>query len=345
MSRAITESVWRNEKPIAPSLEVDVYRGQPIDIPLTEYLVQGARDMDIHEDGATEDEKKDDIEETKLRNEGLIEEYGARRGWACNFFNTSRPEHGRISKSTYGDGFRYVSRPNFIGQDCFSYVMNNGFQNSEPGQIVLNVLNYMEGRVIIEEDTSQRSSNRRAFRYIAQWYIPPGFGSFSHVAVTWYMHKPVRIMKNGSLYIRQTKEILGSTTFTMNTRNSDGFQYVAENYEWPFDGSFHTQTWPDPLLTGVIDEASGVPYVQPNGPYPISVKIAFRRERVTSRLIDYGWRKVTRYYASWEHEESIEVDVRALYGNDWWRTGNVINIHDPLYTAEVAGLFTPYGVV
>jgi len=344
MSRAVTESVWRNEKPIAPYIEVDVYRGKPIDIPLTEYLVQGARDMDIIESTFTDDEKEDAREEAGVRNKDLIEEHGARRGWACNFFNTSRPEHGRITKSTYGDGFQYVSRPNFIGQDCFSYVMNNGFQNSEPGQIVLNVLNYMEGRIVVEEDTTQRTATRRAFRYIAQWYIPPGFGSFSHVVTTWYQHVPKRITKNGRVYVRQVKEVLGSTTLTVNTLSSAGYRYVDQRYKWPFDGSFHVQNWPDPLLNGTTDEASLVPYVQPNGPYPVSVKISFRRQKVTSRLARYGYRRRTRYYASWEHTEDIEVDVRTLYGNDWWRSGNVINIHDPLYSAQSPGDFVPVGV-
>lgn len=345
MARAITESVWRNDRPVAPELHIDAYRGQPIDISLLDYLVQGARD--IVQPQWTEEEKKEKLAEGKVAHVETIEQKGARRGWACSYFNISRPGFGRLSRSIYADGFRYTSLPNYVGEDCFSYVINNSFQNSLPGKIIINVQNFMEGRIIIEEDVTKRTSSSRALRYVAQWYIPPEFGTFSHVTMAWYEHSPTRFMQDGQTKVRMEKKELQRTVLTSSSLSSSGFQYVRQNYKWPADGSFHTTTWPNTAVDGLIDEKTGAPYQQPAGPWPVSVEISFRRQKTesyrtaiyvnNSRFPTY----VTRYRTRWEYTETIEVDVRTLYGNGWWRDGRIQNVHDPSFSAAEPGTFEP----
>lgn len=350
MGRAITESTWRNTKPYAPLIEVDAYRGQPLDISLKGYLVQGARDMGVIPESGTPEEIEEAKEQAQLDHDTIIEEKKARRGWACNYFNISRPKYGRLSKSMYGDGFRYTAMPTYIGEDCFSYVINNSFQNSEPGQIIINVRNYMEGRIIIEEDTSKRHANRRAFRYVAQWYIPPEFGTFSHVVMTWFQHRPQKYLQDGGERIRHIKEIVSRTTLSASSLSSAGYRYVRKNYTFPSDGSFIETTWPDSSLAGVVDDSNGSPYQQPAGPFPLSVEISFRRQKVeqyTARIWRYNSRYpiyLTRYRVSWEDIESVETDVRDLYGNGWWRDGRIQNIHDPNFTPSAPGTFVPLAV-
>lgn len=345
MGRAITESVWRNDVPVAPELYIDAYRGRPVDISLRDYLVQGAREI-VRPSGTPEEieQAEQDADDKQTQ---IIAEKGARRGWACSYFNISRPGYGRLSNSIYADGFRYTSLPNFIGEDCFSYVINNGFQNSLPGKVIVNVQNYMEGRIIIEEDLSRRTPTRRALRYIAQWYIPPEFGTFSHIGVTWFEHRPVRFLKDGVTHIRIEKRQVSSTVFTSTSTNNLGFRYVSQNYTYPSDGSFISTTWPDTSVNGAINEANGMPYQQPNGPWPVSVEITFRRQKVESYLAAvYRYNSsfptyVTRWRTHWELIESVEADVRTLYGDGWWRDGRIQGIQDPSFTPSIPGPFTP----
>tara|TARA_B100000700_G_scaffold88627_1_gene99892 strand:+ start:15248 stop:16225 length:978 start_codon:yes stop_codon:yes gene_type:complete len=325
MSRAITESNWRNFKPVAPDLEVDAKKGVPLEIPLTEYMVQGARDLI---DGAKDQDE--------------IDEHGAQRGWMCQFFNTSRPTKGRVSRSLTGNGFRYTSAPWFVGKDCFTYIMNNGTQNSLPGKIIVNVEDYGEARILIEEDTSKREKGKRAFRYIAQWYPLVDIGSYHRAIVNWYVHKPIRYIRDGVTYVRQSRELVQSTSVTQDVRYSTGFQYREKNWTWPNDGSFLESSWPDPKLVGAIDELTGLTYQQPAGPWPVSIEVSLRRTRTIAYkhyFTSYRWD--WRYRAEWSAQESLEADVRTLYGDDWWRRGQIIDVYDPGYTPQLPGEFTP----
>lgn len=320
MSGAIAESNWRNFKPIAPVLDVDVYRGVPFDISLKEYLVQGARDL-----------------ETGEKDQAVLDAIQAQRGWLCNYFNISRPKHGKLENSIYGDGFRFTSLPNYIGPDCFSYVMNMGTQNSEPGMIRLNIKDYVSARIVVEEDTSRRTDTKRAFRYILQWYMPPSIGDFDRVLATWYVERPERFTMNGKNYVRIVKEQVAKTRMVSVTYRPLGFTYVEQHWRYPEDGSFIEYEWPDAGLAASTDVNTGLPYRQIPGPWPISVDVSFRNFKTTKYIV---W-ATPRYRNEWTDIENISVDVRDLMGNDWWRSGLIQDVNDPNFTPQSPSKYTP----
>lgn len=328
MSRAIAENKWRNARPYAPDIELDVYRGQSVDVDLSKWLVQGAKD-----------------EQTGLKDQEVIDKLGAQRGFACTYFHISNPVSGQLVEDTFKRGYTYTPRQTFTGSDCFSYVINNGHQNSTPGKITFNVMDFMDGRIIIEEDTSRRNDNRRAFRYVCQWFIPPEFGNFTHVYVDWYEHPDVLTMRGGRIVVEPTKVRMGGTVTSFSSLNSSPTQYVRENYVWPAANQFREQNWPDPSLRGAMLN-SGSRYVQPEGPWPVSATIRFVREKVTSYLTyirrnNYSTPvRVTRYRREVEYEEQIEVSVLA-YGREWWRSPLVQDARHRDFTPNVPGPFTP----
>lgn len=322
MSRVITESVWRNFVPVAPHRTVTVYRGMPTDISLKDILIQGARDL-----------------ETGEKDLDVIDQKGAQRGWLCRYFNISRPEHGRLSNSSTGDGFRYLAASDYVGPDCFTYVMNAATQNSLPGRIDIVVKNYLGGRIVISEDRNQRTANSCAFRYVAQWYIPPEFGTYKIVTATWYEHRPKRVLRGDTLFVETEKVEISSTTIqtVIGTRASDArFHVINHNLVLPSVG-FMERTWPDLSLRGAYDGVSGKPYVQPPGPYPVSVKLTFRDFSVEQHSYDvFGYTRV-RYRPVWTRSDSIEVDVRDIYGPNWWKSGAIQDdsVHRPTYGTYV----------
>lgn len=337
MSRAITDSKWRNFIPTAPNLEIEAFRGQPVEIDLLPFMMQGARDLDTGE-----------------KNQAVLDGISNQRGWLHRYFNISRPSHGLVTNSLFATGFRYTSSPLYIGSDCFSYVMNNGTQNSSPGTINITVKNFFAGRIIVEEDTTQRTANSRAYRFIGQWYIPPEFNNYSIIQFTWYEHKPVKFFRGNTPYVKVVKTKVDQTRVGANGingyqyydyRNNNRFYVSGEDNSvdkarvYPSNG-FRTFTWPDPLFQGTIDDSSGLPYAQPLAPFPVSLEISFRNYEI--RSTSGGFR---RYFPRWTDIENIEVDVRSLYGRDWWRTGNIIDTEDPNFVPTESGTFEPPVIV
>ena len=114
--------MWRNHKSLAPDFEITVSAGTEYFIDLRDYLIQGARD----------------IETNRSPDPEVIARVQAQRGWRFDV-ELKRPKFGTARLSTYLDGIVYVPAPDFVGEDCFNYQLNNGSQKSNYGTVLVTV--------------------------------------------------------------------------------------------------------------------------------------------------------------------------------------------------------------
>jgi len=338
MSKAITESKWRNFVPVAPTLMFDVYRGDSGNLSLKKHLLQGAGDF-----------------VTQRPDTDILDNVGSQRGWLCKYFNISRPSRGQLKNNLRSDGFQYDANPLYVGSDCFSYILNMGTQNSVPGMIKLNIKDYMSGRIVIEENKAQRTSGSRYYRFIVQWYVPPEFGKFDNVLATWYITKPQRYEKDGKVFVRMVKEEISRTAIkSVRYYSGGGFAYNPANHIIPSNG-FMEFKWPDPKLAQAIDERTNLPFVQALGAFKISVDLSFRnweaqqmtgRRRYRSSYRYYWssywrWQTFTWYRTYWTDIYDISFDIVQLYGKNWWRSGYPIDVGAPGFVPNLPGTYVP----
>lgn len=124
MQRSVYASdFWRDHKSFAPDFEIEVTAGQPYYIDLSKYLIQGARD----------------IETNRSPDPNVIEKIPMQRGWRLDV-ELKPPSSGSVKMSTYLTGIVYTPNPDFVGEDCFNYQLNNGTQKSNYGRISIKVV-------------------------------------------------------------------------------------------------------------------------------------------------------------------------------------------------------------
>ena len=290
----------------------------------------------------------------------VLTEKGFQGAYYCKFAVVKEPKFGKLRPGTYGTGWKYYPKKDYIGQDSFVFKLNNGTQDSNCATVTINVLEYITGTI-----TVHKSRTEPYWRLTGSHHIPQSFGTngtFELITYTWIQKKYYRVIDSnigvrdivsgagyGEPFIYSGEEIV---YFSVTNSGLEGKPFLLS---CPTYTMWSKAVWPDPNLAGYLPNTVA-PFVQPPGPFPYRLKIDLYDKPIYTPIyeavsifadfwetIDLGagsqprfitvnrgprfagfqQKYVGRIFSHWDQQYSIEVDVVADKGEDWYKNGLV----------------------
>lgn len=284
MSRVAVDGKWRHITPEAKPLAVSTKRNVPLDIDLSDIMVQGAKNLN-----------------TNSPDQAIIQALGQQRGYNVDFLIVNQPAEGRVVKSSTGQGLRYLPPHDFSGTDCFNYATVVNGQKSKITRCEVTVENYFGVSI-----NPLRITNTQSFRYQSVLHIPTELGAPAEwtVVYRWYHKVPKRYFNS----IKGRFEIDILVDEWHSTRLGPLGQVLSAGSSTPkFD-----YVWPDANLQGYI-RGSDTPYTPQDGPFPLTLRVEFNKG---PNIVDGFWD------GTWTEQHVIEADIITDRGEDWWSKGS-----------------------
>tara|TARA_Y100001963_G_C6774563_1_gene446663 strand:- start:967 stop:1917 length:951 start_codon:yes stop_codon:yes gene_type:complete len=285
MTAKLLES-WRPFIAEARDFDLETKSSEPIRLDMSTLMRQGAVDIDDYHSPLNSD--KDPLfAETDL----------TKRGWFFDIAITSKPKNGEVIYDEHRRGFIYTSRSDYVGEDCFNYILTNGKQISNTGKVIVNVLENYKLLLTVEKDSNDR------YRVTAKVTSPEDAEPISKVSYYWNSLGP---------YLNEGRVVLGSKRF-FNTRITgnrySGYYVLDPGNRWGFGDPIH-----DSDFATYIDSRTGTLF-QPLDRYNDIEVVAYLR------LSGKNW------------YEPYDVVLRArlsdFYGMPWEDSGKLRDPNTP----------------
>lgn len=274
---------WRNFKPDAPDMKLNVDSGKELVIDFQDLLVQGAVDKDRNSP-----------------TDGILDKVPAQRGWALKLL-TTRPKNGSLHFTPDMTGLVYKSRSQYIGPDCFNYRLSNGTQVSDFARVDIDVKDSLYYQIMAYKKGTK-------FKLSATPHFAPDSVHPKRVLFKWYLVGPMASVENGVTRIRQGTILLAQT------------KYVLEHlmWEWRYVSNIISQYQTidvdgttDANLVGLLGDTP-LPY-KPTGN---ALDIRLDVECYDTDLIENDTYHAVPYYTG-------STLVSDLYGESWTTSGNL----------------------
>lgn len=299
MSDKVVEA-WRPFIAEAPDYEQTIPAGDSLRIDLTDILRQGAVDItDFH---SPLDETKDPY----FYNADI-----AKRGWYYDVAVIGQPKFGSVTMDEHKQGFLYKSDSDFIGEDCFNYILTNGKQISNTGKVIIDVTENYTLHIVVDVNSNGQ------YRFKASVSTPEGADPISKIFYRWYYLGPM---------LDAGEVVLGKQQF-YSTRIRGRYNGLATIYSVIDPGNVWGYGTPrhETDFEGIIDSRTGLPFVPIDRFNDIEV-VAYLR------LNSKGW------------GSSIDLVLRKrlsdFLGRPWEQNGSIVDPNAP-GTGTVAGIFSP----
>lgn len=308
---------WRNFVSVAADLSFTSGMNKPFEINLDTQLLQGANPID----------------------QAVLDDKGFQGAFYLNYYAIDSPLYGKLEPGLKGTGWRYYPNKDFVGTDTFTYVLNNGTQNSNIATVAITIQEGLSGSI-----TVFKADGKPYWRVTGSHFIPQlvpkttkskipvdpkakpprvygTAGTYQMITYTWLLKRSVRTFSSGKPYIYETYANVGNSTITPDPITEQPLTTdLNATTEW------FRFTWPDPNLSGYLPGTTQ-PYIQPDGPFPFILRIDFYdnaqfediKDPITRALI----RKSFTYYKT---HDSIEIDVVGDKGADWYANGSVLSV-------------------
>lgn len=299
MSDKVVE-VWRPFIAEAPDMQLEVKSGNELHIPMSEYMRQGA--VDIEDFSSPLNEEKDPL----FANSPI-----SKRGWLFNLAILGQAKHGVVTYDTQRRGFIYKSDSNFIGEDCFNYILTNGKQVSYTGKVNITVSeNY---KLILGVEQNEEG----LYRFKAKVTTPEGEKPVSVVYYNWYYVGP---------YLEAGRVRIGKKYFTgtrIRSRGSYQFRYyivLRKGDVWGYGTPAHETDF-----DSYVDSRTGQTFVPIDRYNDVEVQALVRLEG-----------------KGWGSPEDLILTARLsdFYGKPWEESGTIIDPNAP-DTGETSGKSQP----
>lgn len=289
MSDKVIE-LWRPFIAEAPDMNFEVKSGDALHIPMSDYMRQGAVALDDYHSPL-------DVTKDPLFSETQI----PKRGWLFNLAITTQPSYGKVVYDEHRRGFVYTSDSDYIGEDCFNYVLTNGKQVSYTGKVNIDVKeNY---RLILTADQNRHGE----YRITAKVTSPEGEPPASKIYYQWDSVGP---------YIDTSNRVAIGNTPIYNTAvtrrgygNNRVYIVVRVGNVWGFEIPIHESDF-----EGLLDSRTGEPFM------PID---RFNDFEVEARL--------RLGSADWGDPVDLVLTARLsdFYGRPWEKSGQVLDPDKP----------------
>lgn len=298
-SHVVSTDYWRYFKPYAPDIEVEVYAGRKVNIDLTPYWKQGARDYTDHFS------PDPDVMPTMVP---------VQRGWLLDIILAIPGRKGIVTPNTYKNGFTYTPNIDTGNEsDCFNYQFSNGFQKSNYGKVTITVkLPYQVDWVIKSPTKDVYYPNRDSNVYSMKLTLTPALPEFAFGMlrrIRWHVVQPEVYQKNGIPYIGTRDRVVHETRYRLES-GSYGHSVTYIDNAWNLSARTLTN---DKHLVG-IDEKTNSPYI-PTGKFP-SVYIEFLNYPRTYGVWGYT-------YIDFSYVERFVFNVEDYFGQRWHRSGKI----------------------
>lgn len=235
MTLRVVCDYWRNFKPRAPDLRIELRKKVRTELDISDLLIQGAR-------------AEDDIHSPTP---GVLDLVSAQRGWRLNVL-IKQPSHGISQLSQDRTKLVYTPGLGFSGLDCFNYQLANGTQLSDFGKVEVIFLDsfYVEFKV------SAKSNGKYKFEATPHWPLDKVTPKLFFLR--WYWVGPYVDMSTGVSRVK-TQKRLAYYTLVKAVTNAKGEEemYIVD------DGTTFTATPPDDNISGYAGDTN-IPY-QPTG--------------------------------------------------------------------------------
>jgi hypothetical protein len=313
MSRITPEFRWRNFSAFAPDLVIKTKKNLPVEIDLSPYWVQGVT--------------------TPIKTED-IEKRGFQGGWLHNFIAMGEPTFGLLQPSYSAKGWKYYPGYDFIGVDCFNYVLNNGTQHSNIAKIQVVVQDWYSGTIQV-----RRKAGTNEFSYEGKVIIPAGLPKPTLISYRWYDIIPTVLYEGGRPFVYELPKFFFGTQYRVVEAGSCGWELEVYDKGNITPWRVMNQTRVEGYLPG-----TSIPYIQGSGPYPVRLVVHF----YTDVIAGCKWNGQTGpnsayifMFDGWKSVELMfELDIRLVRGHkryvpgigitrdDWWYNDEVLII-DP----------------
>lgn len=291
---------WRNDIPVAPTFEFSTPNTMEFVIPMKSVMIQGARDFETNDSPSP----------------NVLDKVPAQRGWRLQLIISSEPTNGTVRISTDGESFIYTPRGAFVGTDCFSYSLTNGFQQSVTSNITVHCVRGYEYDLLIFRRNIARTSHR--FQVTAAFdFSSLNLPQIYLIFCEWYYTQYVEVMDGKVKRVKKVKKLVAQTTWNRSfydqvqafapTLTSTGMVPTIETY---FDGN----------LSGLLEDTAQVFHPQ-NLPGEIEVEMKLYTETKQTPLPNNP--SQTRIQVDLSKFILFKKSVTTIYGKRWTDSGNV----------------------
>ncbi len=292
--------LWRHFVGQAPDLTAEGTKNAFIDIELRDYLLQGAYPKD----------------------EAVLTEKHFQGGFLMNFRVKVPPVHGKVTVSPSGRGFRYHPSYNYVGDDDFYYVLNNGSQNSNIGKISLTVKDGLDGTILVSRLRATSNTKNIVLRFTGKFSIPADWPyDYDFIQLSIIETRPIVGYMDKLPYVFDTDYYIQSST------------WAYDKYRTPVSSqSILTTNWQLYSLPYLVDgyyPYTQQPYPKPiYKPWPAYLRVDFYKTPVILPT-EIGWDFIKEEpiiedrFAHWVLHHQITIDVVSSLGADWYENGTV----------------------
>lgn len=324
--KQIASDYFRNYVPYAPNFEVEALSAKPVLIPLREWILQGARDIETHE-------SPDPV---------VLSRLPVQRGWRMRPLVKELPLNGIVKWDANQCAFEYTSNIGYQGEDCFTYVFTNGYQQSIMAKVVITIERTYD--VTIEGIEESEDGN---YSIRLQPYIPGGSSHPLFIHYDWYYqnYQDARVRDDGEIGVFTTDKKFYGTIYRSDVLTND-YPTVIPSYNPPPHYypdlrrgedliDFTPET--DSGIRGFIGNSS-VPYRPSEQIYRIYIIVKFYFNHIKKKVFAGYSRGVPVYnYVNdgldFSKFTQVRVDLSDYYGARWWQSGNIkrpyLQTHDP----------------
>jgi hypothetical protein len=317
---------WRNFIAAAPDLSFTGAANAPITIDLKKYLLQGANPLDLT----------------------VIESQGFQGAFRLNFFATVQPVYGTLLPSLTGTGWHYYAYAGYVGPDEFTYVLNDGTQNSNFATITIDVLKGLTCEIKVYKADSkpywQLTGSTGVIPYnrghggkkaVTNKVVDPKTklsstvivtpeipGIYALITYTWILVVPKLIASDQPYIYLEYRQLQTSLLKYDPDTALPSIDLLKDTTDWL------KFVWPDPALAGYLPN-SIQPYIQPAGPFQFILKIDMYDVALYDNVLDPVTKKIiSKTFNDWKVHEKIEVAVESANGVNWYKNAAVVKIAD-----------------
>ena len=304
LAKPCTFDYWRNYKPVAPNLTVDVINSGTTEIPIKQ-IFQGARDPETGHSPI----------------ENVLDKVPTQRGWKLAAIKLNDPVRGTVKLNAAGNAFIYNPRSGYIGPDCFDYVLTNGTQQSDSATINLNV--YQGYAYILR--AYRRNSQKTYHRFTATYNnrqqsgAPAPLEPIRFTEMFWYYvqyrsetdskgvnriyKRRVLVQSTVADYTSYYNLLVANPTIINPGNEMTGYTYYDDTLGSGFDGDYNRPFVPT--------------YSQ--GDIELEIRIYTQNRTVWSPALNRNLVQV-------DLNRPIILDYRLsdIYGKKWWDSGNIL---------------------
>lgn len=303
LAKPCTFDYWRNYKPVAPNITVQVRNSTDTEITL-EQIIQGARD-ELTKHSPTE---------------GVLDKVPAQRGWRLNAIKINDPLLGTVRLNTFNDAFIYSPRSGYVGGDCFDYVLTNGTQQSDSGTITLDVYQWYTFRVLLYRKNAEKTYHRFTaypfYRYAAgQAQLKP----VKFTEISWFYNQYRAETDSKGVKRIYKRRILMQSTYADYTSYYNRMVYAPTIYNTASE--IQAYTYFDDTIGEGFDADFSHPFLPKRSQGDIEIDIKLYTEEKTVWSAALG-----RYITQVDLDQPTVLTYRVsdIYGKKWWDSGNIL---------------------